>query len=54
MATGVVPNDSGSRRTQTTSKMSEVAPVRKEAQSKATLACRVLTFASFGTPAAEL
>jgi len=49
MAIGVVPSDSSSRRAQTTSKMREVAPVRKKAQSKANVACRVLTIALFDT-----
>ena len=54
MAIGVVPNDSRSRRAQTTSKIREVAPVRKKAHSKASVACRVLTIALFGTPTPQL
>ena len=49
MATGVVPSDNSSSRVQITSKMSEVAPVRKKAHSNAQDDRRILTFILFGT-----
>ena len=54
IATGVVPSDSSSSRTQTTSKIREVAPVTKKAHSRTDVARRVLTFALFGTRVTEL
>jgi hypothetical protein len=54
IATGVFPSDKSSRRVHTTSKMSEVAPVRKNAHSNAYDERRVLTIALFGTGGRKL
>ena len=54
IATGVVPSESRSKRVHTTSRINEVAPVRKKALRRMRVRCRVLTIALFGTGPAEL
>jgi hypothetical protein len=54
IATGVFPSDKSSRRVHTTWKMSEVAPVRKNAHSNAYDERHVLTIALFGTGGRKL